>query len=218
MGMIPSTRSWESDPATEKQLGLIRKHNVVPPSELRNLTKGQASALIDRIKTSEPKGSPSELATEPQVRLIRTLCEEVGEPVPNFENLTKTNASIVITNLKIAGLATKPLVDEGLYILDSDVYKVKKSQETGNLYAVKLTLLAEPEYVSNGVRTHKFMHAPRVVNRLRPEHTMTKEQAVEFGQRTSTCVRCGTKLEETITQKDGSPRWIGPECQKKMGW
>lgn len=218
MGVVPSTRNWESDPATDGQKGVLRKYKVISEPEIQNITKGEASILIDRL-FKQKKVNSAERATEAQFNLIKRLVNRQGEDLDALwsPSMTKYEANVLIRTLKSRGETLDPQLEEGLYVLDGDIFKIKKSRYD-NLYALKLTRLVEAEYVSNGIRSYNFVRSSVGLTRFTAAHKMTREQAQAFGLATNVCVRCGRQLDPNIKNEDGSERWIGPDCEAKMGW
>lgn len=208
-------RDWHLDPATGPQLALIRRKQLASDEECLTMTKGYASALI-RAHAPTHLDRDGE-ASPAQVKLVKSLCEALDEaPGPHLANLSRATASIIIDQLQ-KRVATEAKLPEGFYMLDGQFYRVKLSSN-GRPYANRLVKLLEPEQASNGWRTHRFVHTPFVVGRIRLRHALTREQAIKFGQETSSCIRCGVQLKPEIKTKSGESRWIGPDCEKKMGW
>lgn len=222
VAVTPSMYNWESDPATPAQLSYITSRNMVPREQTRGLTKGQAFNIIREWKETNSKAEPSEeLASDAQVNYIKKLCSVLGENAGQYftddsGKIAKKAASKIITELK-SRLDAPIETQEGLYVVGSNIYKVKKSN-WGHLSCYRLAKLDSPEYISNGVRTYKFVEDSSMIRALANVPLMTREQAQEFAQETSCCVRCGIELDPNITNEDGSKRWIGPICETKMGW
>jgi hypothetical protein len=105
----------------------------------------------------------------------------------------------------------------GLHLIGTRVFRLHMGG-SGLLYAKVLTELEIPRVASNGVRRFRWEFAKGVMRSIRPENRLTKEQAEAFGRRFSCCVRCGIELDPNITDRDGNRRYIGPICEKKMGW
>jgi len=215
-----SSRNWQDDAATVAQIKTIRKMGLASESDIQSMTKGQASGLLTKAlgnKTGIERAREAKALepTEAQIRLLEELIDTTGE-ILDLTKLNRKSASTEIDRLRT--LVQSPIgIEEGLYMISDAIYKVRRS-ERGYLYAMLLTALTHPEHISNGVRTHKFMPAPGSINKIRKHHKLTREQAKKFGQETHSCVRCGTQLNPTIKAKDGSERYIGPECERKMGW
>ena len=222
--VAPTTHNWESDPATQSQLTYITSRNMIPREQSRNLTKGQACNIIREWRESDnQKNNPNaELASDAQINYIKKLCSVLGENAGQYftdveGKISKKKASMTITSLK--SRLDKPIeVQEGLYVVGSNVYKIKKSNNWETASCYRLVKLDTPEAISNGVRTYKFVADQSMIRALANVPLMTREQAQKFAQETSCCVRCGTELDPNITNEDGSKRWIGPVCETKMGW
>lgn len=98
--------------------------------------------------------------------------------------------------------ASTPAVTEGMYEMDGSVYRVKLSK-AGRLYAMLLV----PETGKGS-----FEYAPGIVNRLRPEHRMTLDRAVELSALFHFCVRCGREL----TKASSIAQSMGDICASKI--
>lgn len=220
--IIVTERLWESDPATHAQLDYIMRYQMIPREETRGLTKGRAKNIIQAFREKhDKKPLDQELSTDAQINYIKKLCADLGLSAGTYiieseGRITKRRASVIITELK--SQLTEPVkTQEGMYKVGTNVYKVKKNQ-WDELGCYKMIKLDVPEEVSNGIRTYKFVPDRSMLRALANVPRMSQDEAREFAADTSTCVRCGIQLEPTITNPDGSPRWIGPICQTKMGW
>lgn len=96
-------------------------------------------------------------------------------------------------------MASKITVTEGFYLVNAGAFKVKRSQSTGRLYAMKLDL-----------DTGKFEYDKGAIYNLRPETRMTKEQAAAHGRKTGICMICS----RTLTDPKSIAAGIGPICLK----
>lgn len=97
---------------------------------------------------------------------------------------------------------TKPApsrIQDGMYIIDGDVYKVVTSQTSGKPYANKL-------------EGSSFEYAPGAIRKLRPEHLMTLEDAKKYGKLYGVCCVCG----RTLTNSKSIESGIGPICAEKF--
>lgn len=218
---ISSPHHWEHDPASQAQLKLIASRQIVPREQLKGLTKGQACNIIRDWKANYKAATTEELASDAQINYIKKLCSDLNLAAgPYFTDdngrITKRKAIGVITDLR-SRLEAPVETKEGLYKVGTNIYKVK-TDRWGHLVCQKMVRLDMPEEVSNGVRTHKFVVEKNMLRSLANVPPLTMEEAKEFAAETSACIRCGMQLEPTITNPDGSPRWIGPICQTKMGW
>jgi hypothetical protein len=91
-------------------------------------------------------------------------------------------------------------IEDGMYVLDGEVYKVIHAVHgSGRQYAKLLT--------KSG-----FTVAPGIVSRLRSEHRMTLDQAQKYGRLYGVCCRCGT----TLTDESSIEAGIGPVCATKF--
>lgn len=215
---LNSLDNWRSHRASAAQIQLIRRNGWDNGYDLRDMTKGEAYNLISAKKGESNQANKTWEATRAQLDLIQKLCDErdIDSSIHLPDGLTRKQASTVIDTLKDIRVSTCDLV-EGLYMRDDKVYRVKENAN-GYLYARVLEKLPAPEYVSNGIRHYHFVRELGALVRLRPEHMMTKAQVKAFGLNTGTCCRCGLVLDPNIKNPDGSDRWIGPKCQKEMGW
>lgn len=188
------------------------------------------------------------LATVPQRNYLNSLLEgkdlsaagdfyqvEAADP-----DLTKRRASWLIDQLKqfdwkprnqeaLPGTEAveKVTLEDGMYMLDREVFKVQHAiHGSGNQYAKRLEL-SEPDCADcvNGdtencveVFGHpcawgaSFVYAPGVIRKLRPEHRMSLEEAKAFGAVYGTCAACG----RTLTNEASIEAGIGPVCAKRF--
>lgn len=103
--------------------------------------------------------------------------------------------------------ANKPQVDEGMYQMNGQIYRVQMAVHgSGYLYAKVLV----PPTMTGG--KPRFKRAPSALYKLRPEHRMTPEQAAEFGALYGFCVVCG----RTLTDEQSIAKGIGPICETKV--
>lgn len=211
---------WRSDPATPAQIRTLRlKFRYYPENDdWTSLTKGEASDLLSGFFKGLPPRE-EEPASEAQIVYIRKLVRWTGEDESDWlDGLTKANANQRIPELKAIleevrlKLSVKGGLEEGMYLKDGTVIRIKSA---GDYYlrAFRLVKLNTPVPSSNGERHYRFESDNRLVRGLLPEHRMTKEQAVAFGQETGTCARCGLLLDPNILTKDGQRRWVGPVCE-----
>lgn len=90
-------------------------------------------------------------------------------------------------------------VTAGFYLTNAGAFKVKASQSTGRLYAMKLD-----------TNTGKFEYDKGAIFNLRPETRMTKDQAAAYGRKTGICMICN----RTLTDPKSIAAGIGPICIK----
>jgi hypothetical protein len=111
--------------------------------------------------------------------------------------------AVEVPGLGINVPVTPAKLELGFYQMNDEIYRVKKSNSTGFLFALHIT-----DECPKGER------ALGVVKQLTPEMKLTETLAAEYGIRTGTCCICGRKL----TRTESITRGIGPICYGKMGW
>lgn len=97
----------------------------------------------------------------------------------------------------------KAELSEGMYRKGGEVYRVKRSRQTGGLYAMRL--------IDNGDRG-EFEYEKGAIRLLAAEDRMTLEQAQEHGVQHGWCCVCGAHL----TDPKSIARGIGPVCAGKV--
>lgn len=213
---------------------------MLPGSEdIENMSLRGARDLIDRLlacpmRADAPATRKPESASPEQTNYIRILlAEREVTPGTQTENLSKREASALITALKAAPYrprettASVPApnrasasqeLEAGIYLCDGTVYKVQRAVHgSGYMYAKKLTALDEP--YTKMVRgketkvTHEFVYAGIApLRKLTAEMRMDLAQAIEFGAVYGVCVRCA----RTLTDEKSIERGIGPVCASKL--
>lgn len=129
-----------------------------------------------------------------------------GHWTPGREGNASRWIDRLIAKVKELRAAATLGIEDGMYVMDDIVYKVQHAVHgSGQQYAKELIPNGEGEKA-------RFVYAPGVVRKLRPEHRMTVEQAKEWGALYGTCVRCGTLL----TAEDSIERMMGPVCATKI--
>jgi hypothetical protein len=91
-------------------------------------------------------------------------------------------------------------LDEGMYKVGDDIFKVYRTRETDTLVTKTLT---EDGFEYTGKRPLKF---------ITTEHRMTLDEAKAYGKVTSTCCVCAAKL----TKESSIEAGIGPVCAGKV--
>lgn len=227
-----STRRPVADPATERQIGLVRKLarerqtdqiGTYPARTLAEIqagsevSKSRASSLITAlmkapVQAPTPGQTPAGPAPTPaQIRLIEVMCAEQGREVP--ADLTKQAASDLISDLMLARTSPGPRADleAGMYRTPGgDIYKVQAAVHgSGRLYAKKLVALDVPRETSGGkVRTHEFVYAAKAIYTLTADMRMTLDEAKRWGALYGTCCVCAA----TLTDEKSIANGIGPKC------
>lgn len=99
-----------------------------------------------------------------------------------------------------------PVTEVGMYRdADGVVFRVKRSRESGNLYAMRFHPEAQ-------VRSERFTYERGGIYRLTADQRMTVEQAQELGVQFGICCVCGAEL--TVTEN--VQRGIGPVCARRV--
>lgn len=151
-------------------------------------------------------------ATDKQLALIQKLMIERGvtaKPGYDWSRLSRKTASETIERLikmpKVVSAATgKPILADGLYVVDGEVYKVKRSNGAGQPYASVLV-----PGVDGG--SGSFTYVKGMTAKIKPEHKMTIEQAMAHGSLYGQCAACGRLLSNDESIELG----IGPVCRDK---
>src|SRR5690606_32948283 len=159
-----------ADPASDKQISFItrlaeerdtskigtfprRTLDAITGGSAHTVSKSRASRLIEVLTRQPETRTPEQVrpvgpaASEAQMAVLRTLCEEQGQEVP--QTPTKAEASARISELlenRKGGQTRTPaktsgVTEDGMYqTSDGSVYKVQiAKQGSGRLYAKKLT-------------------------------------------------------------------------------
>lgn len=96
--------------------------------------------------------------------------------------------------------AAAPAIDEGMYRVGDDIFKVYRTRETNRLVT---KILTEDGFEYTGMKPLKS---------IKPEHRMTLDEAKAYGKVTGTCCNCGRKL----TNEESIEAGIGPICAGKF--
>jgi hypothetical protein len=149
--------------------------------------------------------SQRDLAASSQTALIQ---HTVSLATTNPAKVTKAAASTIIDkmvrlpylNTKTAQSPAKKVgLEPGYYTLDTDVFKVVRSPQSGNLYAKKFTP-AGFEYAQGMV--------PKII---KGGAKLTLEEAKAYGKLYGTCVICA----RTLTDEQSIEIGVGPVCLAK---
>jgi len=158
--------------------------------------------------TGYGKRTPDDGASDKQVAFIASLRAERALDAITTP-LGKREASDMISALlampKPAKVTTeRPSVQlsPGIYQLDSDIYRVKRSRSSGYLYAEKHDGSGWDYDLGRGA-----------IRKLSPENLMTTEQAHTFGMKWSVCVN-GHALSDRVSRYFG----YGETCAGNNGW
>jgi hypothetical protein len=116
----------------------------------------------------------------------------------NTHRISKALASQKLTEL--FAMSSVNELDEGMYKVGEDIFKVYRTRETNRLVTKTLT---EDGFEYTGMKPLKFITAG---------HRMTLDEAKEYGKVTSTCCVCAAKL----TNEESIANGIGPVCGSKF--
>jgi len=185
----------------------LTAHKLTPDFRVREERKsdsGKGRAWSGR------KVSP----TDAQLRFFSSLLTQLRELGQNevadaLENDWNKVTSFKVYSQMLDGTKTmvqklksaqpqKVQTEEGMYLTEGNVYKVKRSQ-AGHLYAMLLT-------------DEGFIFQRGAIRNIKPEHRMTLEEAKKYGQQTGTCCQCGRELTNENSIREG----IGPICAGKF--
>lgn len=95
-----------------------------------------------------------------------------------------------------------------------DYVKVQLNQSGTGRYAKRLHTVQELVDGKVEITSATWEYEPGLVNKIRPSHVLTEEQAAEFGKLYGWCCICGRRL----TNEESIARGIGPVCAGKQGW
>ncbi|NBO54619.1 MAG: hypothetical protein EBU84_08495 [Actinobacteria bacterium] len=98
-----------------------------------------------------------------------------------------------------------PVTETGMYENDEGIFRVKRSRENDNLYAMRF-------YPTANTKSERFVYEKGAVHKLRASDRMTVERARELGAEMSVCCVCGADLTDAKSVAKG----IGPVCEKKV--
>lgn len=126
-------------------------------------------------------------------------------PMPVTSSLTTIGASVLINFLRTITpeRPTVKIETEGVYRQGNVIFRVKRSRQTGRLYAMTLDMDGP---------TKTFGYAAGAIYRLAPADRLTLEQAKAIGHMYGFCVVCGKLLTDEKSVKAG----IGPVCAKRV--
>lgn len=160
------------------------------------------------------------IASDKQVAFITKLATERNQPIPtDLAAYTMALASKTIEKLLAMPKPEKApspdaVTEVGIYRNDAgDVFKVRKSKSTGNLYAEKLAPIGGQRLAENGATVHwTFQYAPGAIKSLTKGMRLTLDEAKKFGILYGVCIVCGKTLVDARSVANG----IGPVCAKRV--
>lgn len=192
----PTLEGQTPRPATERQI-----------SWLKNMAEEIAQAAQGDFATDNHTVSAA------QIMAVALSDEHVGKITTRSASAMIDAAQVEIKRIRAAARSKKPAVEvpEGFYIKDGEAIKVQVAVHgSGRPYAKRLVLVLGED--GKAVADGRWEYAPGLVSLLRPEHKLTKEQAIEFGQLYGVCGVCGAILTNETSIELG----IGPICGKRF--
>lgn len=191
-------------------------------------SRGSVPTRAAKPRTQWERGATPSGPSEAQINYVKILWEQckmdLAMDLDKVRSMTSRQVSNLIQSLKLAKAkidrtrpvhatqqsrpsyqATRLTVDEGIYIVDGTVFKVINGKASGKPYAKRLIV---HEYGDC-----QYEYDPGAITRIKPEHAMSYEQALEFGERYGVCCNCARKL----TNPDSIEAGIGPICRGKFG-
>lgn len=224
----PSSRrtAASAQGASEKQIAFLRRlvreketDGLTIPTDLEQISKTAASALIDRLLGRPAKSAaalPTDLATDKQKSFLTKLLAERDVPdadAVDVDRLTKWAASALIDELvklpvrRAAAVAELPA---GAYLVDGRVIRVYVGQQSGHMLAQELV------DVTAQIRDEAWSYLG-LASRFVPAdaHRMTVEEceAASLGAEDhGWCCVCGRRLDDPNSVERG----IGPVCRAKQ--
>lgn len=145
-------------------------------------------------------------ATEAQLVTLYGLFERKFDAAKAAECREWLNTHLIskaTASHKISKLCAMPDVnelDEGMYRVGEDIFKVYRTRERDILVTKQLT---EGIFEYTGKKPLSYITA---------EDRMTLDEAKEYGRVTGTCCQCGRKLTDENSIAEG----IGPVCSGKI--
>lgn len=100
-------------------------------------------------------------------------------------------------------LADGGLKEGKIYIIDEDMYRLRRSKSSGRLYAMEIM----------AIEKNKDIYAPGIAAQLTPEHEVDIEVLKHLGRETGICVICGRQLTNPSSIEAG----VGPICAAGYG-
>jgi hypothetical protein len=116
----------------------------------------------------------------------------------NTHRISKATASDRIS--KLYNMPNVNELDEGMYKVGEDIFKVYRTRER-DILVTKQLIEGSFEYTGK-----------KPLSRITAEHRMTLDEAKEYGRVTGTCCQCGRKLTDETSIAEG----IGPVCAGKI--
>jgi hypothetical protein len=176
--------AWHGRPATTKALAYWE-----------SLRGDLVELLVEASNASVPVEviTVPAVAAEPQAEIVSSEIDYMRASITGLRDALRR------ARREGAASAAAQLVADRLYEVDGEIFRTFESRSTGNLYA-KIWTDEGWEYAAGAIR------------RIRPEHRMTVERAIELSVRFTRCIRCGADLTAAVSVERG----IGPVCITKI--
>lgn len=203
MARRPAARpAWHSKPASPKAAAYwasLRNDDRTLEIEALRLAGHDATADVLEADREEWVDT-TDLTAGQASQDIDAL--KVSVPARRAANRRARAAAAVAVEAAGGDIAALPaLVADRLYLVDGVAYRTVMGKVSGEMYAKVLN-----------TDTRKWDYAPGAINRIRPEHRMTVEQAEALSDTWSWCIRCGVELKAA----ESVARSIGPVCITKI--
>lgn len=211
--------SYEVRHASQKQVDFLKKllerkqHNLVV--DFSTLNVQGAGELITNLLSLADKTDFVDYASEKQIEFATSLVKSKNEGietlnrrlqgfnVSSIEQMTKTQISILITELK-SKEDTKPTITEvGAYLYEGVVYSIRKNQYDK---LIAWTYNAEQKKYERNYPATK-----NLLPKIQPSDRLTLELAIKYSAQTGICCHCG----KTLTVLKSVAGGIGPICAKR---
>ncbi len=145
-------------------------------------------------------------ATEAQIEKIHEVLDEKYSPAEAAGHHEWMNTHVISSAAASAALKrlfampTVNELDEGMYRVGEDIFKVYRTRETDQLVTKQLV---EGHFEYTGKKPLRFIKA---------RHRMSLDEAKAYGKVTGTCCVCSRKL----TKESSIQAGIGPVCAGKV--
>ena len=226
----PKPKKWRKTGLTRQissgQLNFMRtlvaekcgaKPEEVDIDQWSDFTVADASGVIESLISGNKKSSKASgpLASEKQVNFVKSLVDQKGADAPDYDTLTKSQASGLIEDLlnqpnAPKGEDEKDSIPAGRYAITgedgtTDFYKVDKPEQGkwAGWTFVKIQLGNDEQRLSQA-------NQKSVLEKI--EAAGPKEAAVRYGRELGQCAMCGSDL----TNPDSIEAGIGPICATKF--
>ena len=216
--------TYRPNPVSDRQVAFIRSLvteraqaiSAMTDDERANLLRQpqssrEASGLIDRLRAipTDPKQADdgAQAKIEALVAVVdrldtrdRAFASDLVRAFRQRGDLSERQWPWVD---RLTEKATAPKVDPpepGLYLVDETIVKVYLTQN--RRLATKV------------LQGRSFRYAPGWLNKVRPEHRLTEDQARAFGKQHGFCCACARDLDDDRSLAVG----YGPVCASNYGW